>query len=106
MSCHNDMEENNLKLNTQSVLMWINKQRSINRNAKPIKPKIIDVLRGKKRLGTCEYIDRMCTSALMAGLKPVIKTAIVGVVDQRFRLDEIVQEALRVESNSAHCRRL
>lgn len=32
----------------------------------------------------------------MAGLKPIIKTAIEGVVD------EIDQDALRVESNSAH----
>lgn len=42
-----------------------------------------------------EYIDRMCTSALTAGLKPVIKMAIAGVVD------EMEQDALRVASNSA-----
>ena len=44
----------------------------------------------------------MCSSALMAGLKPVIKMAIAGVVDKHFHWGEIVQEVLRVESNSAH----
>ena len=38
-----------------------------------------------------EYIDGICTLALMAGLKPVIKTAIAGVVD------EMDQDALKVE---------
>lgn len=72
--------------------------------------------------GVCEYVDRMedalctnlalaehfnensgiCTSALMAGLKPTVSTAIAGVVDQHSTLAEIVQAALRVESNSVH----
>lgn len=44
----------------------------------------------------------ICTSTLMTGLKPVIKTAIAGVVDQHSHWDEIVQAALRVESNSIY----
>lgn len=35
-------------------------------------------------------------------MKPVIKTSIAGVMDQHCHWDEIVQPALRVESNSAH----
>ena len=72
--------------------------------------------------GVRDYVDRMddalltnltmgdrydqnagiCMSALITGLKPIIKTAIAGVVDQHSNWDEIVQAALRVESNSAH----
>jgi hypothetical protein len=44
----------------------------------------------------------ICTSALKAGLKPTVKTTIAGVVDQLFTWVEIVQDVLRVESNSAH----
>ena len=43
----------------------------------------------------CEYIDSS-TSALTAGLNPAIKTAIAGLVD------EMEQDALRVEHNSTH----
>lgn len=43
-----------------------------------------------------ECIDKIRTSALMAGLKPVIKSTIVGVVDKT------EQNVLRVEYNSAH----
>ena len=34
----------------------------------------------------CEYVDKMCTYALMAGWKPVIKMDVVGVVGQHFSL--------------------
>lgn len=44
----------------------------------------------------------ICTSALMSGLKPTGKTAIAGVVDQHSTWAEIVQAALRVESNYTH----
>ena len=37
-----------------------------------------------------------------SGLKPVIKMAIAGVVDQHSHWDEIGQAALRVESNSIY----
>ena len=43
-----------------------------------------------------ECIDRSGTSALMAGLNPVIKMVIAGVVDL------IQDNVLRVEYNSAH----
>lgn len=38
----------------------------------------------------------------MAGLKTVVKSAFAGVVDQHSHWVEIVKEALRVESISAH----
>lgn len=62
-------------------------------NDKPRKCNTITLL---QKAWERECIDKICASALMTGLNPVIKTVIAGVVDL------IQDDVLRVEYGSAH----